>query len=82
MKVGQLIKMLEQLEPEMNVFTLYDHGVIHALGKNQVVVVDEESTDKYTPRGVIFCSHHDDDMERLVKHRNYKPQVHNYHHDD
>ena len=76
MKVRQLIKMLEKVEPELEVYTLYDHGVVHKLGKDQVVVVDEESTDKFTPRGLIFCSHHDDDMEMLVQHRKYKPLKH------
>ena len=72
MKVKELIKILESLEPELDVFTLYDHGVVHRLNKKQVVRVDHESFDKFIPEGVFFCSHHDDDMEFLKKHRNFK----------
>jgi hypothetical protein len=78
MKVKQLIKLLEKIEPELDVYTFYDHGVVHKLGKNQIVVVDDESVDKYTPRGLIFCSHHDDDMEHIVQHRKYKSTKHHH----
>ena len=76
MKVKDLITLLEKLEPELEVYTFYDHGVVHKLNKNQIVLVDDDTTDRYTPRGVVFCAHHDDDMELLVKNRNYKSVKH------
>lgn len=72
MKVKELISILQKLEPELDVYTFYDHGVIYALDREQVILVDEHSEDKYTPRGVMFCSHHDDDMDFLVAKRKYK----------
>lgn len=76
MKVKELIRILNKLEPELEIYTFYDHGVVHRLNKNQIVLVDEESKDKFTPRGVVFCAHHDDEMELMIKNRNYKSVKH------
>ena len=72
MKVRELISMLNRVEPETEVYTFYDHGMIYKLDKEQVILVDEETTDKFTPKGIFFCSHHDDTMDYLKKNRKYK----------
>lgn len=76
MKVKDLIKLLSKFEPELEVFTLYNHGTVHKISKTNIVLVDDESTDKFTPRGIIFCSHDDDTVDFLVKNRKYKSVKH------
>lgn len=68
--------MLEKLEPELELYTLYDHGVIHKLTKDHVILIDDDSSDKITPRGLFFCSHHEDDVDFLVRSRKYKSLRH------